>query len=104
MLVKYYQRTNEFDEKLPIFSISFLYYGLIMHIIMAWALFTDDTILPGYETVVNYTGYERKEYTWFDKSVNFFIKSTNKGHSRMYLYGLIVIFFLFIIGRLVLQK
>ena len=71
---------------------------------MSWALLTDDTILPGYETVVNYTGYERKEDSWIDRSINYFVNSTKKGHSKMYLQGLIVIFVLWVIAKTLLKR
>lgn len=61
MLFKYFQKTHEFDEKLPIYSMRYLYYGLIMHIMMSWLLLSDDTLLPGRNTEVNYTSYERKD-------------------------------------------
>ena len=53
--MKYYQKTSQFDEKLPIFSLSYLYVGLFIHIIMSWVLLTDDTMIPERGNPVQYS-------------------------------------------------
>ena len=41
-------------EQLPMGSVEYLKIGLVMHIIMAYFLLSDDGLLPGVDTVLKY--------------------------------------------------
>lgn len=46
LLLKFYQRTNRFNEELPIFSTNFIKFGLILHGIFGGLMLTNSSLIP----------------------------------------------------------
>jgi len=51
LLLKFYQRTNKFNEELPIFSTTFIKIGLILHGIFGGLMLTNSRLIPIKTTV-----------------------------------------------------
>jgi hypothetical protein len=45
LLLKYYQTTARFNEKLALYSISFMKYGMIWHMLIGGFMYTNSRIL-----------------------------------------------------------
>jgi len=60
LLLKYYERTTNFNEELPLFSTKWIKLGLIFHGVMGGLMTTNSDLMPaidGYAAEVGLTSY-----------------------------------------------
>mmetsp|Transcript_11586 Transcript_11586/g.17530 ORF Transcript_11586/g.17530 Transcript_11586/m.17530 type:complete len:87 (+) Transcript_11586:3148-3408(+) len=62
LLLKFYQRTNKFNEELPIFSVGLIKFGLIIHLVFGGLMVTYSKIMP--LTLTENIGFEDKAEEW----------------------------------------
>lgn len=93
LLFKFYQRTSKFNEQLALYSIGFIKYGLLFHMIVGGFMYSNSRILAASteEALQELTGYISILHNNFISSR---FKST---HSQLYLavFVLLVLIYLF---------
>lgn len=88
LLLKFYQRTNKFNEELPIFSTNFIKFGLVLHGIFGGLMLTNSSLIPVTEKQEDKQGNALKAFrSRFEDSV----------YAELYLaFWIIVIIWLFL--------
>jgi hypothetical protein len=57
LLLKYYAKTTEFDEDLPVRSIGYMKYGILFHMIVGTFMFTNSAIIAHAGDIEQLSGY-----------------------------------------------
>lgn len=70
LLLKYYAKTTEFDEDLPVRSIEYMKYGILFHMIVGSFMFTNSAILAPAEDIEQITNLtdmvqDNEAFQWF---------------------------------------
>jgi hypothetical protein len=89
LLVKYYSKTTQFDEDLPLRSIDYMKYGIVFHMAVGAFMFTNSAVLASSEDIDQLTMYtdmlsENENYKWFQER---FLLSA---HAQIYLAVIVI--------------
>ena len=105
LLLKFYQRTNKFNEELPIKSVSYMKIGIILHMVVGSILLTNTDVIPKSEdgfSLVN----EIKTWDFYKKNKNDFVANFmerygHQNHGLVYVMATIVILSLIVIFNVI---
>ena len=94
LLLKYYQRTNRFNEQLAIYSIGYIKYGLLFHMLIGAFMYTNSRILSSSLDIKEIKQFEKFVKNFTSKYMEDRLSST---HAQLYvvILALIVILYLF---------
>ena len=63
LLIKYYEKTTKFNQELPLYSINWIRFGLLLHGVVGLFMYTNSNILPKHdpyadkmENLIDYLG------------------------------------------------
>ena len=94
--LRFHRRSDKLSEKLPVGSLEVLKVAIILHIGMAYVLLSDDGLLPGAQTVLE---YDNKLTGWyqFRRLRSFLLENFEKSHTRLYAFTAVCIFLVYVL-------
>jgi len=102
LLLKFFQRTTKFNENLQLVSLSYMKYGLLIHMIIGGIMYTNSRIFSqqNQEKISAEVQYILKKLP----QVDFMEGRFESTHARIYLAIFLALVFLYIIKQCVLRK
>ena len=94
--LKFYRRSDKLSEELPLRTTFILKLAIVLHIGMSYVLLSDDGLLPGAQTILEFE-FEFTGWYQFRRLRKFLLENFEKSHTRVYAFSAlcIVLFYIF---------